>query len=122
MYSSELNLIQKRFLDKVEDNAAVEIWFEETQQEKGDSLTEYGDLPYLLDVKMDKNLFQALTQYKNLTYSYFTLGKVDLAPTVEEYTTLLCCLIIQVEKVYSRATNVLTFLKRLMNITGMSKQ
>ncbi|MBA0577555.1 hypothetical protein Golob_023969, partial [Gossypium lobatum] len=33
-------VIEKRFLDKVEDNAAVEIWFKETQQEKGDSLTE----------------------------------------------------------------------------------
>ncbi|MBA0575601.1 hypothetical protein Golob_025407, partial [Gossypium lobatum] len=29
---------------------------------------------------------------------------------------------IQVEKAYSRAANVLTFLKRLMNITGMSEQ
>ncbi|MBA0879387.1 hypothetical protein Goshw_020874, partial [Gossypium schwendimanii] len=33
-------VIEKRFLDKVKDNATVEIWFEETQQEKGDSLTE----------------------------------------------------------------------------------
>ncbi|MBA0632506.1 hypothetical protein Godav_001233 [Gossypium davidsonii] len=67
---------------------------------------------------MDNNLFRALTQYYNLAYSYFTFGKVDLAPTVEEYTTLLRYLMIQVDKVYSRATNVLTFLKRLMNITG----
>ncbi|MBA0743197.1 hypothetical protein Gogos_005908, partial [Gossypium gossypioides] len=33
-------IIEKRFLDKVEDNAAVRIWSEKTQQEKGDSLTE----------------------------------------------------------------------------------
>ncbi|MBA0696923.1 hypothetical protein Goari_003441 [Gossypium aridum] len=32
--------MEKRFLDKVEDNAAIRIWFEKTQQEKGDSLTE----------------------------------------------------------------------------------
>ncbi|MBA0756085.1 hypothetical protein Gogos_020076 [Gossypium gossypioides] len=32
--------MKKRFLDKVEDNAAVRIWSEKTQQEKGDSLTE----------------------------------------------------------------------------------
>ncbi|MBA0881908.1 hypothetical protein Goshw_024031 [Gossypium schwendimanii] len=32
--------MEKRFLDKVEDNAAVRIWSEKTQQEKGDSLTE----------------------------------------------------------------------------------
>ncbi|KAH1063282.1 hypothetical protein J1N35_028269 [Gossypium stocksii] len=89
--------MERGFLDKVEDNAAVRIWSEKTQQEKGDSLTEgyvsklwdfthisvtknnlqelkgiwgqwddkirqlfysnYSDLPYLLDVKMDKHLF-----------------------------------------------------------------
>ncbi|MBA0642186.1 hypothetical protein Goklo_026624 [Gossypium klotzschianum] len=29
--------MEKGFLDKVEDNAAVRIWSEKTQQEKGDS-------------------------------------------------------------------------------------
>ncbi|MFQ6639427.1 hypothetical protein Gotur_015036 [Gossypium turneri] len=46
--------------------------------------------PYLLDVKVDKYLFRALTQYWNPAYSYFTFEKVDLMPTVEEYTTFLC--------------------------------
>ncbi|MBA0803826.1 hypothetical protein Gohar_013996 [Gossypium harknessii] len=32
--------MEKGFLDKVEDNAALRIWFEKTQQEKSDSLTE----------------------------------------------------------------------------------
>ncbi|MBA0670937.1 hypothetical protein Goklo_024550 [Gossypium klotzschianum] len=35
---------------------------------------------------------------------------------------LLRCLKIQVDKVYSKAINVPTFLKRLMNIIGMSEQ
>ncbi|MBA0880073.1 hypothetical protein Goshw_022773, partial [Gossypium schwendimanii] len=35
---------------------------------------------------------------------------------------LLRCLKIQVDRVYSRAVNVPPFLKKLMNITGMSKQ
>ena len=92
--------MEKGFVDKVEDNAAVRIWAETTQREKGDSLTEgyvselwdftrisviqndlremkevwdqwdveakqlfycnYGDLPYLLSVKVDKHLFRAL--------------------------------------------------------------
>ncbi|MBA0832877.1 hypothetical protein Goarm_017234 [Gossypium armourianum] len=83
--------MENEFLDKVEDNAAVRIWSEKTQLEKGDSFTEgyalelwdftsinvtqnnlqelkeiwvqwddelkqlfycnYGDLPYLLDIK-----------------------------------------------------------------------
>ncbi|MBA0670100.1 hypothetical protein Goklo_029467 [Gossypium klotzschianum] len=42
--------------------------------------------------------------------------------TVEEYAALLHCPRIQVDKVYSRATNVLTFTKKLTKITGMSEQ
>ncbi|MFQ6655854.1 hypothetical protein Gotur_026223 [Gossypium turneri] len=44
MYSPELNsvyrklVIEKRFLDKVEDNAAVRAWSKMKQHEKGDSL------------------------------------------------------------------------------------
>ncbi|MFQ6655450.1 hypothetical protein Gotur_025996, partial [Gossypium turneri] len=37
----------------------------------------YGDLPYLLDAKVDKHLFRALTQFWNPAYSCFTFGKVD---------------------------------------------
>ncbi|MFQ6645850.1 hypothetical protein Gotur_019379, partial [Gossypium turneri] len=44
MYSPELNLVQlnmeRDFLGKVEDNAAVRVWSEKVQQEKGDSLME----------------------------------------------------------------------------------
>ncbi|MBA0643988.1 hypothetical protein Goklo_028224 [Gossypium klotzschianum] len=88
--------MKKGFLDKVEDNAAIRIRAETIRQEKGDSLTE--------------------------RYAYFTFGIVDLVPTVEEYTTLLRCPKIQVDKVYSRAASVPTLLKKLMNITGMSEQ
>ncbi|MBA0783924.1 hypothetical protein Gotri_001563 [Gossypium trilobum] len=41
---------------------------------------------------------------------------------MEEYTTLLRCLRIQAYKAYSRAVNVLNFLKRLMSIMGMNEQ
>ncbi|KAG8492013.1 hypothetical protein CXB51_015340 [Gossypium anomalum] len=154
--------MEKGFLDRVEDNAAVQVWSERTQQGKGDSLTEgykselwdftrisvtqndlqeltdiwsswnnevkqlfccnYGDLPYLLDVKVDKYLFRALAQFWNPAYSCFTFGGVDLVPTVEEYTALLNCPKIQVDRAYSRPVNVSTFLKKLMKATGMSEQ
>ncbi|MBA0817665.1 hypothetical protein Gohar_003728 [Gossypium harknessii] len=39
---------------------------------------------------------------------------------MEEYTTPLRCPMIQADKAYSRATNVLNFVKRLMSITGMN--
>ncbi|MFQ6634981.1 hypothetical protein Gotur_010966, partial [Gossypium turneri] len=45
-----------------------------------------------------------------------------MVPTVEEYTALLRCLRIQVDKVYSRAANVLASTKKLAKITEMSEQ
>ncbi|MBA0856287.1 hypothetical protein Goshw_026068 [Gossypium schwendimanii] len=54
--------------------------------------------------------------------SLFHVWELDLVPTVEEYTTLLRCPRIQVDKAYSRAVNVPRFLKKLMSITGMSEQ
>ncbi|MFQ6652787.1 hypothetical protein Gotur_024484, partial [Gossypium turneri] len=70
----------------------------------------------------DEHLFRALAQFWNFAYSCFTFGEVDIVPTVEEYTTLLHCPRIQVDKVYSRAANILTFTKKLTRITGMSEQ
>ncbi|MBA0876469.1 hypothetical protein Goshw_014072 [Gossypium schwendimanii] len=70
--------------------------------------------------KVDKHLFRALAQSWNPAYSCFTFGKVDLALTIEEYVALLRCSKFQVEKVYSRAVNVPTFLKKLMNIMEMN--
>ncbi|MBA0700451.1 hypothetical protein Goari_022624, partial [Gossypium aridum] len=66
--------MEKGFFDKVEDNAAVRIWAETIQREKGYSLTK----------------------------GCFTFGKVDLVPTVEEYMTLIRCPKIQIDKAYSR--------------------
>ncbi|KAG8489967.1 hypothetical protein CXB51_015545 [Gossypium anomalum] len=123
--------MEKGFLDRVEDNAAIRVWSEKTQQEKGDSLVEgyeselwdftrisvtqndlrelreiwnswndeikqlfycnYGDLPCLLDITVDKYLFRAVAQFWNPAYSCFTFGGVDLIPTVEEYMALLNC-------------------------------
>ncbi|KAG8485639.1 hypothetical protein CXB51_018870 [Gossypium anomalum] len=96
-----------------------EIWDQWDEETKQLFYGSYGDLPYLLDIKVDEHLFRALTQYWNLSYSCFTFRRVDLVPTVEEYTALLHCPKIQVDKAYSRATYVPAFLKKLMNITGM---
>ncbi|MBA0755392.1 hypothetical protein Gogos_020818, partial [Gossypium gossypioides] len=99
-----------------------EVWAQWGDEVKQLFYCNYGDLPYLLDIKVDEHLFRALAQIWNSAYSCFTFGKVDLVPTVEEYTALLRCPRIQANKAYSRAVNVLTFVKKLMNITGMSEQ
>ncbi|KAK5836595.1 hypothetical protein PVK06_012389 [Gossypium arboreum] len=135
--------MESEFSDKVEYNAFTQKWSENTQLEKGDSLAKgelkeiwsrwdgemkqlfyhnYGDMSYLLDIKVDKHLFRAVAQFWNSAYSCFTFGKVDLTPTIEEYKALLRCPKFQTNKIYSRIVNVPTFVKRLMNITGMSEQ
>ncbi|MBA0784668.1 hypothetical protein Gotri_026525 [Gossypium trilobum] len=97
--------MEKGFLDKVEDNAAVRTWSETTQREKDRQAP-----------------VSALTQFWNPAYSFFTFGKVDLVPIIEEYMALLWCSKIQVDRAYSRVVKVPTFLKKLMNIIGMSEQ
>ncbi|MBA0880342.1 hypothetical protein Goshw_011237 [Gossypium schwendimanii] len=120
--------MEREFFGKVEDNAAnslqelKEICDQWENKIKQLFYSNYGDLPYLLNVKVDKRLFRALVQYWNLAYNCFIFGKVDLVPTVEEYTTLLRCRRIQVDKAYLRVVNFLTFLKKLMSITGMNEQ
>ncbi|MBA0670219.1 hypothetical protein Goklo_024541, partial [Gossypium klotzschianum] len=75
-------IMEKGFLEKVEDNAAVRTWSETTQHEKCDSLA------------------------KGYVSKFcFTFGKVDLVPTIEEYMDLLRCSKIQVDRAYSRAIN-----------------
>ncbi|KAG8499257.1 hypothetical protein CXB51_005757 [Gossypium anomalum] len=99
-----------------------EIWDQWGNDTKQLFYGNYGDLPYLLDVQVDERLFRALAQFWNLAYSCFTFGKIDLVPTVEEYTALLRCPKFQVDRIYSRTASVPTFWKKLMTITGMSEQ
>ncbi|MFQ6657249.1 hypothetical protein Gotur_027007 [Gossypium turneri] len=70
--------MENEFLDKVEDNAIVRIWSEKVQLEKGDSLA--------------KGYVSELWDYT-----------LDLVPIVEEYTALLHCPRLRVDKAYSRA-------------------
>ncbi|MBA0636623.1 hypothetical protein Godav_029926, partial [Gossypium davidsonii] len=96
------------------------IWAQWNDEVKQLFYSRYGDLPYLLDIKVDKHLFRALAQFWNPAYSCFTFGGGDLVSTVEEYMALIRCSKIQADKVYSRAVNVPNLLKKLVNITGMS--
>ncbi|MBA0845780.1 hypothetical protein Goarm_022277 [Gossypium armourianum] len=111
--------MEDEFLDKMDDNAVVRIWSEKTQLEKGDSLTK-GYASELWDcarISMTQNNLQELKEI----WAQWD-DEADLVPIVEQYIALLRCLKIQVNKAYSRAVNVLTFTKKLMNISRMSEQ
>ncbi|MBA0700866.1 hypothetical protein Goari_005532 [Gossypium aridum] len=59
-----------------------EIWDQWNDEDKQLFYFGYGDLPYLLDLKVDKHLFCALAQFWNPAYSCFTFRGVDLVPIV----------------------------------------
>ncbi|KAG8499708.1 hypothetical protein CXB51_006402 [Gossypium anomalum] len=99
-----------------------DIWAQWDDEAKQLFYQNYGHLPYLLDVKVDRYLFRAMVQFWNPAYSCFTFGDVDLVPTLEEYTTLLRCPKIQGYKAYVRPASLPTFMKKLVMITGMSEQ
>ncbi|KAG8474323.1 hypothetical protein CXB51_033541 [Gossypium anomalum] len=99
-----------------------DIWAQWDDEAKQLFYQNYRDLPYLLDVKVDKHLLRAMVQFWNPAYSCFTFGDVDLVPTLEEYTTLLRCPRIQGYKAYVRPASLPTFTKKLVMITGMSEQ
>ncbi|KAA3458111.1 myosin heavy chain-like [Gossypium australe] len=98
------------------------IWDQWDDETKSLFCHNYGDLPYLLEVKVDEQLFRAITQFWNPAYNCFTFGRVDLVPTIEEYTALLHCPRVQIYRIYSRAAYVPAFWKKLMSITGMSEE
>ncbi|KAK5802847.1 hypothetical protein PVK06_030473 [Gossypium arboreum] len=97
-YTSELWDFTHISLTQNEFQELKDIWAQWDDKAKQLFYQNYGDLPYLLDIK------------------------VDLVPTLEEYKTLLHCPKIQGNKAYVRAANPPTFVKKLMMIIGVSEQ
>ncbi|KAG8502322.1 hypothetical protein CXB51_000312 [Gossypium anomalum] len=127
-------IMENGLLDRVEGNANIHRWTEQTQLEKGDSIAvgHMSELSGYTRISVTQNNLQELKEIwdqwgnetKQLFYEYscFTFGEVDLVLTVEEYTALLRCPRFQVDRIYSRAVNVPTFWKKLMAITRISEQ
>ncbi|MFQ6664725.1 hypothetical protein Gotur_031736 [Gossypium turneri] len=115
--------MENDFLDKVEENAIVRIWSEKVQLEKGDSLAKdyVSELWDYTRISVTQNYLQELREIWD-KWNDETKQLVDLVPTMEEYTALLHCPRLQVDKAYSRAAYVPAFWKKLMNITGMIEQ
>ncbi|MBA0853975.1 hypothetical protein Goshw_024556 [Gossypium schwendimanii] len=118
--------MEREFLGKVEDNAAVRVWSEKVQQEKGDSVakgytSELWDFTRISVTQNNKHLFRALVQYWNPAYSCFMFGKVDLVPIVEEYTTLLRCPRPQIDKAYLKQKRVVIFALSIYGLVNFTK-
>ncbi|KAG8499293.1 hypothetical protein CXB51_005791 [Gossypium anomalum] len=111
--------MENGLLDRVEGNANVHRWSEQTQLEKGDSIAaEYmSELSDYTRISVTQNNLQKLkeiwNQWGNETKQLFYGNYGDLP-----------CLMLrfQIDRIYSRAASVPIFWKKLMTITGMSEQ
>ncbi|KAG8475103.1 hypothetical protein CXB51_032046 [Gossypium anomalum] len=120
-YTSELQEFTHVNVAQNELQELRDIWARWDEGTKLLFYQSYGDISYLLDIKVDKHLFRVMVQFWNSPYKCFTFGEVNLVPTMEEYTTLLKCPRVQVRNTYARVFNGQTFAKKLMNISGMSE-
>ncbi|XP_017613722.1 uncharacterized protein LOC108458838 [Gossypium arboreum] len=120
-YISELQDFTRVNVAQNELQELRDIWASWDEGTKQLFYQSYGDISYLLDIRVDKHLFQVIVQFWNSAYKCFTFGEVDLVPTIEEYTTLLRCPKIQVRKTYARVFNSQAVVKKLMSISGMNE-
>ncbi|KAG8472123.1 hypothetical protein CXB51_036592 [Gossypium anomalum] len=111
-------VMENGLLDRVEGNANVHRWSEQTQLEKGDSISA-GYMSELSDytrISITQNnlleLKEIWDQWDNKTKQLFYGNYGDLPYLLD----------IQMDRIYSRAACVPTFWKKLMTITGMSEQ
>ena len=49
----------------------------------------FGKFPFLMQLRVDRGLLEALASFWNPTHCCFSIGEVDLVPTLEEYAGLL---------------------------------
>ena len=49
----------------------------------------YGDVASLMSVPIEEPVLRAALRFWDLSYRYFTFGKEDLVPTIEEYSVLI---------------------------------
>ncbi|KAE8713432.1 hypothetical protein F3Y22_tig00110210pilonHSYRG00166 [Hibiscus syriacus] len=82
----------------------------------------YGDIALLLHVKTDEPLIRALVRFWNPGYSCFTFNQEDMVPTIEEYTTLLHCESIKLERAYIKHIKSQPFKNRLAKIAGVDEK
>ncbi|KAG8474320.1 hypothetical protein CXB51_034002 [Gossypium anomalum] len=92
-YVSELQDFTRINVAQNELQELRDVWASWDEGTKKLFYQNYGDISYLLDVRVDKHLFQVMVQ----------------------------CPRVQVRKTYARVFNGQTFAKKLMSISGMSK-
>ena len=66
----------------------------------------YGDIASLISVPVKEPLLRAALRFWDLSYRYFTFGKNNLVPTVEEYSVLIGLELQHLDKVYNQKSKM----------------
>ncbi|XP_039064336.1 uncharacterized protein LOC120209373 [Hibiscus syriacus] len=82
----------------------------------------YGDIVELLRAPIDTVVIRALAECWNPAYRCFTFGKVDMMPTLEEYTTLLNIPNARRHSIYTKAIRPKGFIAKMITLTGKTKE
>ena len=59
------------------------------EDDHADIVGAFGQFPSLMQLRVDRGLLEALASFWDPTHCYFSIGEVDLVPTLEEYAGLL---------------------------------
>ena len=59
------------------------------EDDHADIMGAFGQFPSLMWLRIDRGLLEALASFWDLTHCCFSIGEVDLVPTLEEYVGLL---------------------------------
>ncbi|MBA0553708.1 hypothetical protein Golob_012860, partial [Gossypium lobatum] len=87
---------------------------------KGIFNEKYGDIAQLIAINVDEQLIQALVRFWDPAYQCFTFNQEDMTPTIEEYASMLRIDNVQLNKIYVKEPKPMTFMKKLMKLTGMT--
>ncbi|MBA0755675.1 hypothetical protein Gogos_021038 [Gossypium gossypioides] len=66
-----------------------EIWKSWDAAKKTHFQDKYGDVAHLMFIKPNDALLKAMVRFWDPTYRCFTFNKVDIIPTIKEYSTFL---------------------------------
>ncbi|XP_039039030.1 uncharacterized protein LOC120176749 [Hibiscus syriacus] len=98
------------------------IWATWDDNEKTMFREIYGDIAELLRVPIDSVLVQALVKCWNPAYRCFTFDKVDMTPTLEEYTALLNIPNVRKYSIYTKAIRPKGFITKMVSLMGKTKE
>ncbi|EOY31808.1 Uncharacterized protein TCM_038971 [Theobroma cacao] len=97
----------------------VGIWEQWRRAHRDNFQNKYGHIAWLLYVPIDDQMLRAIVQFWDPSYRCFVFNKVDMTPTIEEYSSLLRIDHMQPDKIYWRAQKT-GHRRKLAKLLGMT--